>query len=71
MTLLLVAAVLSLVFFSVAFAVEFHRGEHARARELLAIVGLSLAVAAFASHEIMVGQWTMLATACDSIRHCD
>lgn len=70
MTLLLIAALLSIFFFSLALAIELRHGESPQARELLLIVGLSLAVAAYATHEIMLDRWTMVAAACGNEDGC-
>lgn len=62
---LLLAAVLSLVFFTAVLAVEVRDGERHHVRELLLIVGLLMAVASYATHAIVVESWPALAGAYD------
>lgn len=70
MVALLVAAVLSLLFFSAVLAVEMHHGEARHIRELLIIVGLLIAVVSYAGHVLIVEHWPVLASACDPGEPC-
>lgn len=65
MVALLLAAVLSLLFFSAVLAVELRHGEGTHIRELLVIVGLLMAVASYAGHVLIVDHWPVLASACE------
>jgi hypothetical protein len=57
----LLGAVLSLAFFSVALAAEIRGGDRRRIRDLGILVGILSLVTAFASHEVIADNWPQIA----------
>jgi hypothetical protein len=65
----LLGSVLSLLFFSAVLAAEIRGGDRRRIRELAVLVGILTLVAAYASHAVIAGSWSQIATASALILH--
>jgi hypothetical protein len=61
MVSVLLGSVLSLLFFSAAFAAEIRGGDRRRICELGILVGILTLIAAYASEEVIAGNWPEIA----------